>query len=238
MLLKKGSKGNEVKNIQQALGINADGIYGSQTAAHVEAYQSKKSFDVTGKVTEELYIIMVGAKPIPSHDEFITVWGIKQDNDSTTSEVYIDGVQQFYSIEDEYREKKVHGETRVPDGIRKLALRHSPKFSKEYLVNPDGSFEIVRAKHATQEQKDLWKPHQLIWMTDVPNFEFILLHWGNTDDSTNGCLCVGTIPGILKGQAAVLSSRSCYKKWYPTMAKRIAKGGVNIEYKRDHLNDA
>lgn len=46
--LRIGSKGNDVKKLQQALGITADGIYGSQTAAAVKAYQKKNGLSVDG----------------------------------------------------------------------------------------------------------------------------------------------------------------------------------------------
>lgn len=112
-------------------------------------------------------------------------------------------------------------------------MRDSPKFSHEYLVNPEGSFLIVRAKTATDEQRKLWKPHQLIWVKDTPRHEFILIHWGNTDDDTDGCLIIGNSIGIVGGQNAVLDSRSCYEKYYPIMARQIAQGNKFIQYKRD-----
>ncbi len=41
MLLKKGSRGQEVKELQQALGIAADGVFGAGTRAAVKAYQKE-----------------------------------------------------------------------------------------------------------------------------------------------------------------------------------------------------
>lgn len=158
---------------------------------------------------------------------------LKENSDSTTSEVFLDGVKSFYSIEDEAREVKIKGETRVPSGVRNLALRFSPKFSNEYLANPDGSFQIVRAKTASNEQKVTWKPHQLIWVKDVPDFEYVLVHWGNTDDDTDGCLVIGMSIGKVGEQDAVLQSRACYEKYYPLIAKEVEKGTSTIEYVRN-----
>lgn len=159
----------------------------------------------------------------------------KEDSDSTISKVFLDQSlhHSFYSVEDEERAVKVKGETRVDAGTYPLALRHSPKFSSEYLVNPDGSFEIVRAKIASEYQKTNWKPHELIWIKDTPRHEYCLIHWGNTDDDTDGCLVVGLTWGYLKGQMAVLESRACYEKYYPIIAKEVSKGNSNIEYKRN-----
>lgn len=46
--LRKGSTGDEVKKLQQSLGITADGIYGSQTESAVRAYQQKNGLSVDG----------------------------------------------------------------------------------------------------------------------------------------------------------------------------------------------
>ncbi|MDQ6967757.1 MAG: peptidoglycan-binding domain-containing protein, partial [Mariprofundaceae bacterium] len=50
MLLKKGSSGQEVVELQQALGIKADGIFGAGTKKAVEAYQKKHHLMVDGIV--------------------------------------------------------------------------------------------------------------------------------------------------------------------------------------------
>lgn len=162
----------------------------------------------------------------------ITVKILKEDSDSTISEVLLDGVKSFYSVEDEERAVKVKGETRVDAGTYPLALRDSPKFSHEYLVNPDGSFQIVRAKTATEDQKATWKPHKMIWVQNTPRHEYVLAHWGTTDDSTDGCLIVGNKTGIYEGQNAVFESRKCYEQFYPIMAREIAKGNSTITYDR------
>ena len=31
----------------------------------------------------------------------------------------------------------------------------------------------------------------MLWVRDVPGFEYILIHTGNTDEHTSGCLIVG-----------------------------------------------
>lgn len=46
--LRYGSQGDDVKRLQRALGINADGIYGAQTQAAVKNYQQKNGLTVDG----------------------------------------------------------------------------------------------------------------------------------------------------------------------------------------------
>lgn len=49
-VLKRGSKGEDVKALQKKLGIKADGIYGAQTEQAVKAYQKKNGLAVDGIV--------------------------------------------------------------------------------------------------------------------------------------------------------------------------------------------
>lgn len=51
-LLKEGSKGDKVKELQKRLGITADGIFGPITERHVVAFQEKKGLPKTGIVDE------------------------------------------------------------------------------------------------------------------------------------------------------------------------------------------
>lgn len=50
MILKKGSRGNEVKELQKFLGITADGIFGPGTEKHVKKWQSDNGLVVDGIV--------------------------------------------------------------------------------------------------------------------------------------------------------------------------------------------
>jgi peptidoglycan hydrolase-like protein with peptidoglycan-binding domain len=50
MLLKKGSRGQEVAELQQALGIDADEVFSAGTRTAVESYQQKNGLLVDGIV--------------------------------------------------------------------------------------------------------------------------------------------------------------------------------------------
>lgn len=96
-------------------------------------------------------------------------------NEATLSRVYVDGVHLVFGLEDEWREVKVPGETRIPAGIYKIRLRtfgeHHVKYSKDRRFR---SF------------------HQgMLWLQNVPGFDAILIHVGNYERDTKGCLLVG-----------------------------------------------
>ena len=120
-----------------------------------------------------------------------------------------------YTLEDEARALKVKGETRVPAGTYNIGLRteggfHS-KYSKKYFGIHVGMLHVL----------------------DVPNFEYILIHTGNTDEHTAGCLLVGDAQenNNIISDGFVGKSVNAYKRIYPSIAKAIQKGEeVTITY--------
>jgi len=119
-----------------------------------------------------------------------------------------------FTLEDEYRETKVAGETRVPAGTYKITLRTVGGFHGKYA-----------AKYG-----DMHKG--MLWVRDVPNFEYILIHVGNTDDNTEGCLLVGnTSQENIARDGFIGESGNAYKRIYPPIAKVLVDGGeVTITY--------
>ena len=128
------------------------------------------------------------------------------EKDCTVGRLFIDGILKCYTIEDEIRLIKVRGETAIPYGTYEVGTRYSPKFSPKF-------------------------GHEMLWVKNVPNFEYILIHTGNTDDDTEGCLIVGSKVGALNGQTAVLGSKNAYAIIYPIISRHLETGGkVSIEY--------
>lgn len=87
---------------------------------------------------------------------------------STIGEMFINGVHECYTCEDPVRELKIDGETAIPAGTYKVIINRSNRFSQ-------------LAGH------DVFLPQIL----DVPGFEGIRIHSGNTAADTEGCLLVG-----------------------------------------------
>lgn len=89
----------------------------------------------------------------------------------TVGKLYVDGVYQCFTLEDKVREQegvdvskwKVSGTTAIPTGTYKVTIDYSNRFQKEM-------------------------PHVL----DVPGFEGIRIHSGNTSKDTEGCILLGT----------------------------------------------
>ena len=119
-----------------------------------------------------------------------------------------------YTLEDEYREEKVMHETRIPAGTYEIKLRTWGRIHENY----------------TKRFADIHKG--TLWLQDVPNFKYILIHCGNDDDDTSGCLLVGdTQTENIKSDGFVGSSTTAYKRIYPPIAEAIENGEcVEITY--------
>ena len=120
-----------------------------------------------------------------------------------------------YTLEDERRALKVKGETRVPAGTYKIELR------------AEGGF------HGRYSKKYPGLHIGMLHVQDVPNFEYILIHTGNTDEHTAGCLIVGDAQENNKilADGFVGKSVNAYKRIYPSIAKAIQQGEeVTITY--------
>ena len=120
-----------------------------------------------------------------------------------------------YTLEDEYRETKVMSETRIPAGTYKITLRKVGGFHGRY-----------EAKYGEMHKG-------MLWVRDVPGFEYILIHTGNTDEHTAGCLLVGDSQqnNIIKADGFIGSSTAAYKRIYPPIAAALEAGEeVTITY--------
>ncbi len=116
----------------------------------------------------------------------------------TIGNLYVDGKYFCDTIEDKYRdlsvEKKVYGETAIPNGEYKIIVNASPRFKRD-----------------------------LPRLLDVPHFEGILIHAGNTALDSHGCILVGEN----KKKGMVLNSRK-YETLLVSLLKESIKSGEDI----------
>lgn len=84
----------------------------------------------------------------------------------TIGDLYIDGRFFSNSLEDIVRPEKIKGETAIPAGTYRVEVTYSPRFKRP-----------------------------LPFLFDVPGFEGVRIHAGNTDKDTEGCILVGEWPG-------------------------------------------
>ncbi len=133
------------------------------------------------------------------------------DGDTTISQIYVNGKFQCFGLEDEYRAYKEIGETRISAGHYEVGLRNEGGFHNRY-------------------GKRFGHLHQgMLEIKNVPDFKWVLIHCGNTDDDTSGCLLVGE--GAVVGEDMMItSSMVAYKKLYAKVIDAAKVGELSIEF--------
>ena len=133
--------------------------------------------------------------------------GQRTDDITTIGDMVADGVD-VVTLEDDYDKVKEYGHTRIPAGRYEIKLRTWGKTHDKY----------------SKRFKDIHVG--MLWLQDVPNYKYILIHCGNTSEDTAGCLLVGS---KVENKNAISGSSKAYKKIYPVISQRlIAKEKVFI----------
>ncbi|MCA9776239.1 MAG: hypothetical protein KC800_05965 [Candidatus Eremiobacteraeota bacterium] len=124
--------------------------------------------------------------------------------DYTKGILYVNDEFECFTLEDEYRAVKVYGETRIPDGTYEIVLRTEGT----HHINYTKKFGKVFHKG-------------MLYLKDVPNFQWILIHIGNTDRDTAGCILVGS--KLDKDNGTLLESTRAYKDLYPQVSNALLR---------------
>jgi len=135
--------------------------------------------------------------------------------DATNGMLFINGIFECYTLEDQYQAVKVMHETCIPEGTYDINFRKTGGFHAKYSE---------RYKNAH---------YGMLHIQDVPNFTYILIHTGNTDEHTSGCLIVGETQQDLEvsKDGFIGSSAVAYKKMYRKVAGELLQGKpVSIKY--------
>ena len=117
--------------------------------------------------------------------------------------LFIDGKVVGFTMEDEKRKVKVKGETRIPAGVYQLRLQKAGEMHTRYAAK----FPYHKG---------------MLHLQNVPNFEGIFIHIGNTEKDTAGCLLVGLNFNLCCDK--ITESTRLYEQIYPQIAKAIEAG--------------
>lgn len=115
---------------------------------------------------------------------------------STIGDLYVNNLWECFTLEDVCRKgTKVPGETAIPDGTYKVIVDFSTRFKRPL-------------------------PH----IINVPGFEGIRIHPGNTAEDTEGCILVGRI----KQEDRIASSRLAFDTLFSKIQTALQTEEVSI----------
>ena len=116
---------------------------------------------------------------------------------STPGVMWVDGDRQCYTLEDVVRPQKIMHETAIPAGTYKVVVTMSNRFKRELPL-----------------------------LLDVPGYEGVRIHPGNTDKDTSGCILVG----VTRGEDMVGGSRTAFNTLFDAIqAARAAQELITLE---------
>jgi len=118
----------------------------------------------------------------------ISIKRLYKSENSTIGEMTVDGKWECYTLEDKEREIKIKSETAIPKGTYKVIINKSNRFKK-----------------------------LLPLLLNVPNFEGVRIHPGNTNHDTEGCILVGRT----KSKDFIGQSRKAFESLFAKM--KLAK---------------
>jgi hypothetical protein len=113
---------------------------------------------------------------------------------STIGQLFINGNLFCYTMEDCVRDVKVPGETAIPYGVYEVITNYSNRFKKVMPL-----------------------------LLNVPGFEGVRIHSGNTAEDTEGCILVGEKSHI---ENFIGNSKVTYDKFMPFLKAGIEEGKV------------
>ncbi len=108
---------------------------------------------------------------------------------STSGALYVDGMFECWTLEDIVRDVKIMGQTAIPAGTYKVIINHSNHFDKDLPL-----------------------------LVNVPNYEGVRIHSGNTAADTEGCILLG----IGKEKDSVTQSRVAFDRLFAKMKTALS----------------
>lgn len=119
-----------------------------------------------------------------------------------------DGAKSFrcFTLEDEHREVKEPGRTRIPAGRYEIKLRNVGGMNTRYT--------------------ERWNWHRgMLWLQNVPGFKWIYIHPGNRHEHTEGCILTGDgCTSNIEDYGSVTNSVNAYKRLYLEIVSMLSTG--------------
>lgn len=146
-----------------------------------------------------------GPHPLPRYQLRLELVRSTFGETTVTGDLYVDGEWQCFTLEDRVRpdpnlltpanEAKVSGETAIPDSTYQVVITPSPRFKR-----------------------------RLPLLVNVPGFDGIRIHPGNSHRDTEGCILVGEGVNQFSQEPMLTKSVSAFNALFDLMEEAIEAG--------------
>lgn len=122
---------------------------------------------------------------------------VNDNGDSTIGSLYRETQFAGYTLEDEHRDIKIKGETRIPAGRYKLVLR-----------------KVLSGMTQRYRKRYPWFTWHIM-LQDVKTHKYVYIHSGSFESHTDGCILVGwTQSANIGDNGSITESRHYYERLY------------------------
>ena len=120
-------------------------------------------------------------------------------NKSTEGKLFVNGEFECYTLEDTDRNlegggEKIYGKTAIPKGVYDMKITYSPRFKEDMPL-----------------------------ILNVPQFEGVRIHKGNTSTDTDGCILVG-VDNKNGTDDFIGQSKKAYEKLFSKLSEAEKRG--------------
>ena len=142
----------------------------------------------------------------------VVVRRIAKKESYTIGRLFVDGQYVCDTLEDAVMDVKIKNHTAIPEGVYKVAMGiKSPKYSQpKYTWAKRYNGELPR-------------------LLDVPNYDGVLIHVGNSNKDTSGCILVGRNTVVGRLTESTKTFYNLMDKWLIPAMKRCES--ITIEIK-------
>ena len=141
----------------------------------------------------------------------ITVERFTSNADATLSTIWVDGAFECFGLEDAYHALKIPGQTRIPAGTYRVTLRDEGGMTRKYA----NRFPRIH--------------RGMLWLRDVPGFDWVYFHVGNRHEDTEGCILVADGADARPGNMHVPYSTGAYERLYAAVAEAADQDRLTAE---------
>ena len=122
--------------------------------------------------------------------------------------LFVDGAFECHSLEDPHQDEKKPGITRIPAGRYLCTLRDEGSMTNQYA-----------AKFPETHRG-------MLWLRDVPDFEWVYFHIGNRPAHSEGCILVADSADPTQNFAG--HSTVAYERLYRRVVEAAADGNLRV----------